>query len=50
MFSDVANQDLGNVTTFGAAGVSTGTYYVRMRAKHRCGRSSVSNEVELIVR
>jgi cellulose 1,4-beta-cellobiosidase len=47
---DLVVSDLGSTaTTFSAAGVARGTYYLRVRAKNACGTGPVSNEVVLIV-
>jgi hypothetical protein len=44
--SNLANSDLGSAAqTFTAAGVASGTYYVRVRAKNACGTSGPSNEI-----
>jgi hypothetical protein len=48
--SNLANSDLGGTaTSFTAAGVGRGTYYVRLRAQNTCGTSGPSNEVTLVV-
>ena len=48
--SDAANADTGNsFTTFVAAGVGRGTYYVRLHAKNACGVSGPSNEIAVVV-
>ncbi len=47
--SNLANSDVGAVTTYTATNVGTGTYYVRVRAKNACGSSLPSNEVVLVV-
>jgi hypothetical protein len=47
--SDVANANVGNTTTYVAADVGNGTYYVRVRAANAVGLSAGSNEVVLTV-
>jgi predicted phage tail protein len=48
--ADLASFDTGNTaTTFVAAGVAAGTYYVRVRARNSAGTSPASNEVRLVV-
>ena len=47
--ANLANTDVGAVTTFTATGVGPGTYFVRVRAKNACGTSAPSNEVTIVV-
>lgn len=48
--SNLANFSTGNAaTTFGASGVATGVYYVRVIAVDAGGRSAPSNEVQVAV-
>ena len=47
--SDLANSNVGNTTSYVAAGVGSGTYYVRVRAANAFGLSGGSNEVVLTV-
>ena len=48
--ADIANSDLGSAdTTLRAAGLASGLYYVRIRARNACGLSAPSNEVTLAV-
>jgi Matrixin len=48
--SNLANSDLGSpATSYVAAGVGRGTYYVRMRARNACGTGPASNEALLVV-
>ena len=47
--ANLANTDVGAVTTFTASGVGAGTYYVRVRATSGCGTSGPSNEITIIV-
>ena len=48
--SNLAYVDTGSTgTSFFAPGVGAGTYYVRVRAKNRCGVSIGSNEIVLRV-
>jgi len=48
--SDLANADLGtSATTLTATGVSSGVYYVRMKARNACGVSAPSNEIHITV-
>lgn len=48
--SDFGSLDLGQpATMFAAAGVASGTYYVRVRARSSCGTSRASNEVRVVV-
>lgn len=48
---NLANSNLGSAaSSFTAANVGAGVYYVRLRAQNSCGTSSVSNEVTLVVR
>jgi hypothetical protein len=48
--SNLATVDLlGPATTATFSGISSGTYYVRVKAKNSCGTSSASNEFTLIV-
>ncbi|HJZ77552.1 MAG TPA: choice-of-anchor tandem repeat GloVer-containing protein [Vicinamibacterales bacterium] len=41
--------DLGNGLSYTAAGVPSGTYYVRLQARNTCGAGPVSNEVVITV-
>ena len=48
--ANLANVATGNtMTTFSAAGVGNGTYYVRVRAANAAGASAPSNEAVLVV-
>lgn len=48
--ADLANVNTGSTaTTFGASGVASGTYYVRVRARNASGSSGPSNEVTVTV-
>jgi hypothetical protein len=48
--ANLANTDLGSVaTTFRAAGVGRGAYYLRVRARNTCGASPPSNEISVTV-
>jgi predicted phage tail protein len=49
--ADITQTDTGSPSTsLRAAGVSPGTYFVRVRARNACGTSGPSNEVTAIVR
>jgi predicted phage tail protein len=49
--ADITQTDTGSPSTsLRAAGVSPGTYFVRVRARNACGTSGPSNEVTTIVR
>jgi hypothetical protein len=48
--SDLGRASTGNLlTTFSAAGVAAGTYFVRIRAQDAAGAGAPSNEIKLIV-
>ncbi len=47
--SNLANANVGNVTSYTATGVGPGTYYVRVRAQNAIGQSGASNETVLTV-
>lgn len=47
--SDLANANVGAVTSYVANGLAAGTYYVRVRAVNAYGQSAVSNETVLTV-
>jgi matrixin len=48
--SNLANSDLGSpATSYVAAGVGRGAYYVRMRGRNACGTGPASNEALLVV-
>ena len=48
--TDVVVSDVGSTTSLTATNVASGTYFVRVRAKNRCGIGAPSNEVAVIVR
>jgi hypothetical protein len=47
--ANLANSNLGLITSFTATGVGPGVYYVRVRAQNACGTGSPSNEVIVTV-
>jgi hypothetical protein len=47
--ADALHLPLGRTTTYTAAQVNPGTYYVRVRAKNVCGLSEASDEIRVIV-
>jgi hypothetical protein len=47
--SNLANIDVGSVTTVIATGVARGTYYVRVKARNACGLGEASGELTLVV-
>jgi hypothetical protein len=47
--SNLANANVGNTVSYGASGVSVGTYYVRVIAANAYGQSAASNEVVVTV-
>ena len=47
--ANLANQAIGNSTTFTAVSVPRGTYFVRVRARNACGTSAPSNERVVVV-
>jgi hypothetical protein len=48
--SDLVVIRVGNVVSFSAAAVPSGTYYVRVRAFNAAGQGPPSNEVAVFVR
>jgi hypothetical protein len=48
--TNLANADIGNVTSYVATGIGNGTYYIRIRAKNACGDlSAASSEATTVV-
>jgi hypothetical protein len=48
--TNLANSDIGNVTSYVATGIGNGTYYIRVRAKNACGDlSAASTEATTVV-
>jgi hypothetical protein len=47
--ANLANSNVGAVTTLTVNGVSAGTYYIRVRSENACGTSAPSNEVVVTV-
>lgn len=47
--TNLANYDTGSTATSYTALVDPGSYYIRVRAKNACGRSSASNEVNVFL-